>query len=110
VVPNLQIVGYCALSIKQLAMELTMRLHGIDVITRLWNLSPDEDKRGMAQHMFEAITYDLDKQEIVDFRLKEWAGKFMRLRIALHADDQSNKEDYDGRRMTPTGLEPVFWP
>jgi hypothetical protein len=72
-------------------MELTWSLHEVDAIVRLWQLSPDEDKRGMAQHMFEAITYDLDKQEIVDFRLKEWAAHFMHLRIALHADGQSNK-------------------
>ena len=55
---------------EKLGIELSMCLQGIDTINRLWSINSDEDKQGMARHLFDYITYDLDKQQIVDFRLK----------------------------------------
>lgn len=68
---------------EKLAMELSMCLQAIDTVNRLWLISSDEDKQGMARHLFEYLVYDLDKQQIVDFRLKPWADQSLFLRIAL---------------------------
>jgi hypothetical protein len=64
----------------------------------------------MARHLFEYVTYDLDRQEIVDFRLKPWADQFLMLRAGLYAEERYYEKDYNDRRLTPTGLEPVSSP
>lgn len=92
---------------EKLAMELTMCIHAIDTITRLWEVSSDEDKQGMARHLFEYVTYDLDRQEIIDFRLKPWADQFLMLRTALYAEERYYQLDDDDRRVAPTGLYPA---
>ena len=75
----------------------------VDTINRLWEVSSDEDKQGMARHLFETIVYDLDKQHIVDFRLKPWADQFLYLRVGLHMCED-NSEDYNDNHVAPTGL------
>jgi DNA invertase Pin-like site-specific DNA recombinase len=89
---------------EQLGVELAMCLHAIETITRLWEVSSDEDKQGMARHLFDSIVYDLDTQQIVDFKLKPWADQFLMLRAALYAEELHNEEDYNDNRVTPTGL------
>lgn len=88
---------------EKLAMELTMCLHAVETMTRMWTVSSDEDKQGMARHLFEYISYDLEHQEIVDFRLKGWAKQFLVLRTALYAEEQSDEENYNDRRLTLLG-------
>jgi hypothetical protein len=90
-------------------MELSMCVQAIETLNRLWEVSSDEDKQGMARHLFEYLVYDLDKQQIVDFRLKAWADQFLILRAGLYLEEH-NGEDYNDNPMTLTGLEPVFWP
>jgi hypothetical protein len=76
---------------EKLGMELTMCIHTVQTLTRLWDVSSDEDKQGMARHLFEYLVYDLDRQEIVDFRLKPWADQFLMLRAAHHAEENQTK-------------------
>jgi len=63
-------------------MELTLCIHAVQTLTRLWEVSSDEDKQGMARHLFEYVIYDLEEQQIVDFRLKAWAEQFLLIRSA----------------------------
>lgn len=95
---------------EKLGIELSMCIHAVDTIIRLWEVSDDEDKQGMARHLFEYVTYDLDRQEIVDFRLKAWADQFLVLRTALYAEEMKNDHQADDRRVVPTGFEPVSSP
>lgn len=93
---------------EKLGIELSMCLQGIDTINRLWSINPDEDKQGMARHLFEYITYDLDKQQIVDFRLKPWADQFLMLRVGLYM--QKSEDDFalfHDNPVVPTGLYPT---
>jgi hypothetical protein len=64
----------------------------------------------MARHLFEYVVYDLDRQEIVDFRLKPWADQFLVLRTALYANDHRYDKDNDDRGMTLTRLGIPFVP
>src|SRR5690606_22261549 len=43
--------------------------------------------------LFEYVVYDLDKQRIVDFRLKGWADRFLVLRTALYDDSEQSGSD-----------------
>lgn len=106
-----EIIGWQARTTEteKLAMELTVCLQAVDTINRLWEVSSDEDKQGMARHLFEYIVYDLDKQQITDFRLKPWANQFLYLRIGLYMEENYSGDD-DDNPIAPTGLEPVFLP
>ena len=104
---------------EQLALELAMCIEAVDRIWRLWDMSSDEDRQGLARSLFSSITYDLDRRRIVDYRLKPWADRFLVLRAALYADG----EGQDGETNTPQPagqgvctdmlhrrFEPLFWP
>lgn len=96
--------------VEKLGMELTMCLHAVETLTRMWEVSGEEDKQGMARHLFEYVTYDLEREEIVDFRLKPWAENFLRLRAALYTEQKNYATDYNENPIVPTGLEPVSSP
>jgi DNA invertase Pin-like site-specific DNA recombinase len=74
---------------QQKALELTLCMELVDKLSRLWDVATDEDKQGMAHSLFEYLVYDLDTQQITDFRLKPWAEPFLVLRGALYDNDPS---------------------
>ena len=65
----------------------------------------DEDKQGMARNLFTSITYDLDTQRIVDFKLKPWADRFITLRTALYEDENAEFEGNKNPSRAERGLE-----
>jgi hypothetical protein len=72
---------------EKAAIELAMCMDALDSLAKLWDTANDEDKQQMARLLFEYIVYDLDRQQIVDFRLKPWADRYLVLRAALYGDD-----------------------
>lgn len=93
---------------EKLAMELSMCVQAIQTMTQMWSVATDEDKQGMARHLFESITYDLGTEQIVDFKLKPWAEQFFVLRAGLYADEPQF-QGY-GNPVAPTGLGIWFVP
>lgn len=77
---------------QKIALELAMCLDALEKIALLWEAASNEDKQGMARSLFEYIVYDVDAEQITDFRLKPWADRFIVLRAALYADSGSNRE------------------
>jgi DNA invertase Pin-like site-specific DNA recombinase len=93
---------------QKLSVELAMCIDVVEKIVRLWESSDDEDRQGMARHLFEYIVYDLDKQQIVDFRLKPWANRFLILRGALYQGEGENGQAASGIvEGTKGALSPV---
>jgi DNA invertase Pin-like site-specific DNA recombinase len=93
---------------ERVALELSMCLDAIDKVAQLWDIAEPEERRTMAHNLFEHITYNLDTQRIVDFRLKSWASRFLVLRTALYIEDdpEDKNASASGRRNMPhTGLE-----
>lgn len=82
---------------ERIAIELALCIEAVTKIAALWEVSEDEDRRGMARNLFSYIVYDLDRQRIVDFRLKPWADRFVSLRGALYEEN-----DGDGGSGTTT--------
>ncbi|MBN8592758.1 MAG: recombinase family protein [Anaerolineae bacterium] len=93
---------------EKLVMELSMCVQAIQAMTQMWSIATDEDKQGMARHLFESITYDLGVEQIVDFKLKPWAEQFFTLRSGLYADERL--VEGDGNPVALTGFEPVSSP
>ena len=87
---------------QRIAMELALCVQTVEQIARLWESSDDEDRQGMAQRLFDYLVYDLDLEQIVDFRLKPWAERFLQLRVALF--DLEEAFQAEGTNVTPTGL------
>ncbi len=69
---------------EKLAYEFAMCAEAIDKLVRLWEIGTDEDRQGLVRSLFDEVVYDLDRQQIVDFRLKPWADRFVILREALY--------------------------
>ncbi len=88
-----------------LQTQFALCINAVDMINKLWDISEDEDKQGMARHLFDYLVFDLDKQQIVDFRLKAWADQFLILRVGVMME-QYNGEDYDDNPLTLTGYQP----
>ena len=96
---------------EKLSMELAMCMSAIERVVDLWDSSNAEDRRGLAQNLFEYIVYDLDSRRIVDFRLKAWADRYITLRATLYAQNKSTQATQDlCTDMLHTGFEPVFCP
>ncbi len=71
---------------ETMSQQLAMCADAMTKLASLWSDSTDEGKRGLAHNLFEELVYDLDKQQIVDFRLKAWAEQFLILRGQLYED------------------------
>jgi hypothetical protein len=72
---------------EKAALELAMCMEVVDKLARVWAMSSDEDRQGMARTLFEYVVYDLDTHRIADFRLKSWADRFLALRASLYDND-----------------------
>jgi hypothetical protein len=72
---------------EKAAIELAMCMEALENLANLWDTAADEDRQQMARMLFEYVVYDLDRQQIVDFRLKPWADRYLVLRAALYGDD-----------------------
>ncbi|MCL4865623.1 MAG: hypothetical protein KJZ47_06995 [Gemmatimonadales bacterium] len=70
---------------EEVALQLNLCLEAIQRVAAMWDVAEAAERRSMAHNLFEYIVYDLDKQRIVDFRLKPWANRFLVLRAALAA-------------------------
>lgn len=92
---------------QKLVLELSMCVQAVDTLRKMWDIVTDEDKQGMARHLFQYITYDLGTRQIVDFRLKPWADQFLILRAGLYANQLFQ---VDGNQVVPTGIDAVFVP
>lgn len=112
--------------IQQIALELGMCLDAVDKIARLWDGADAEDRRGMAQNLFEEVIVNIDTRRIESFKLKPWADRFLVLRMELYRDEYpelakeieaalAEKEspltgEGQGNHMPHRGLEPLFLP
>ena len=91
---------------EKLAMEIAMCIQAVDTINKLWEIADDEDKQGMARHLFDYIVFDLDQQCIVDFRLKPWADQFVVSRVALHIEE-SDGVNFNENPVVPTRFQHI---
>jgi DNA invertase Pin-like site-specific DNA recombinase len=89
--------------IQKVAIEFAMCVEMVDRIVRLWDESDAEQKQDLVRSLFTQVTYDLDTQRIVDFKLKPWAERFVVSRAALYKDGDDTPDDGENG----TGSEPV---
>ena len=91
-----------ALSAEQVEAEVALRLttEMISNLVQHWHQGSPQDRRGLAHSLFEYLVYDLDTQQITDFKLKPWAELLMQLKVTL--DDSGDSEA--GTEGKPTVL------
>ena len=77
---------------QKIVLELKACMAAVQSVANAWNNGSDEDKRGLAQNLFEYLIYDLDSRRIVDFQLKAWADRYVVLRAALYQSEAGNEK------------------
>lgn len=72
---------------QKIALELGMCLDIVNKLARLWDIADDEDRKGMAQDIFEEVVVNLDTRRIESFKLKPWIERFLVVRMEMYRDD-----------------------
>lgn len=111
---------------QKIALELGMCLDIVNKLARLWDIADDEDRKGMAQDIFEEVVVNLDTRRIESFKLKPWIERFLVVRMEMYRDDYPELAEEieaelaenetppagegQGNHMPHRGLEPLFPP
>ena len=74
---------------QQVTLNLLLCANAVGRLGQLWDGSSDEEKNRLARTVFEYVTFDLDKQKIVDFKLNPMFEHFLVLRA--EAESASEK-------------------
>ena len=69
---------------EKLYVQLVVCVNTLANLVRRWGISSDWDKQELARSLFEEVSYDLDAQQIVGFKLKSWAEQFLMVRGDLY--------------------------
>ncbi len=75
----------------EVALKLTMDM--VADLVQNWNEANHEMRRALASGLFQYLVYDLDKKQIVDFKLKPWIELLMQLKITLQDHDPNSTPD-----------------
>jgi hypothetical protein len=90
-------------------MESSMCIQAVEALSSMWEVAGGEDRQGMARHLFEYLTYDLGKRQIVNFRLKPWADQFLTLRAGLYPDERGKDDGNPVAQRDSTSYD-YHWP
>lgn len=82
----------------EVVLKLTMDM--VADLVQNWNEANNEMRRSLASGLFEYLVYDLDKQQIVDFKLKPWIELLMQLKITLRNNDTDSSSPDSGSSTT----------
>lgn len=97
--------------LEKVVLELESCVRSLDNIAHLWTSASNEERQQMARNMFSYVVYNLESQQIVDFRLKPWADRFLVLRAWLNKVDVGKIKAANQLGLQPelphTGFEPV---
>jgi hypothetical protein len=92
---------------QEIALELAICLDAIDKMARLWDIADDEDRKGMAQTLFEEVVVNLDTRRIESFKLKPWADRFLVLRMELYRDEYPDIAEEVAADLTEKDIPPA---
>ncbi|MBK9745787.1 MAG: recombinase family protein [Chloroflexi bacterium] len=70
--------------LKRKALEFERVLVAFSQLVDLWDKADSDERTSLARGLFQYLVYDLDKQQIVDFRLHPWADQYLILRAELY--------------------------
>ena len=66
--------------VTRMHVQLTLCVQALTQLVELWEASNDEGKQVLARGLFDEIVFDLDAEQIVNFKLKPWAQQFLLVR------------------------------
>ena len=70
------------------ADELGNYAESFQRMAHLWAVTTPEDKQILIRSVFEAVYYDMDTRQIIDFQLKPGADRYLIARFALYEDER----------------------
>ncbi len=99
---------------KTLILRLANSRESVKRLQQFWSMTDGEDRRILAESLFDELVYDTDAKRIVDFKVKAWAEEYLELRAALYQDEMG--EEMKNRfnsglssgvlHSSPNGLQP----
>lgn len=69
------------------AIEFERVMAAFSQLLDLWQPTDSDGRSVLARGLFQYLVVDLDKQQIVDFRLHPWADQYLIVRADLYGDD-----------------------
>jgi hypothetical protein len=82
----------------EVALKLTTDM--VADLVQNWHAANNEMRRALASGMFEYLVYDLDKQQITDFKLKPWIELLMQLKVTLQDKNTDSSSPDSGSSTT----------
>ncbi len=76
---------------KRKALEFERVMLAFGQLVALWDKASGDERVMLARGLFQYLVYDLDKQEIVDFRLHPWADLY-------GGEDDENEGDLENEK------------
>lgn len=76
---------------QKLKLELTTCMEFVKRLKLYWDITDGEDRKLLAHSLFDEIVYDLDRRQMVDFKVKAWAEPFLMLRAGVYQDEMSEE-------------------
>lgn len=88
--------------IQKKSVELERVMVAFSQVLDLWGSADSDGRTLLARGLFQYVVFDLDKQQIVDFRLHPWADQYLMLRADLYggddgADMDSLDDEFEGK-------------
>lgn len=74
---------------RKKAIELEQVMVAFSQLLDLWAGGDSDERSRLAASLFQYLVIDLDKEQIVDFRLHAWAEQYLCLRAELYDDGDS---------------------
>lgn len=76
--------------------ELERVIAAFSQLIDLWETADSDGRSVLARGLFQYLVFDLDKQQIVDFRLHAWADQYLMLRADLYDDEEDENTGNSG--------------
>ncbi len=76
---------------QKITLELTTCMEMVRRLKEFWDITEGEDRKLLANSLFDEIVFDLDDKRIVNFKIKSWAEPFLVLRAALYEDEMGEE-------------------
>ena len=87
------------------ALEFSTCMAAMNRLVELWPQASGQERLTLARSLFEYVAFDLDTQQITDFRLHPWADEYLILRDDLYGPEDGSGGDLPEEKKTASSFK-----